>query len=125
MFLKKETYQKCTVLKPTGLFHMRLKKDSCAPSELAVLWKRLPPLRAALEVKKVLRNTGRAARKKLFMGAIVSEGRLATRLEVGWFVVGCESRISSWSLDTWGHGAGAKVEWSWKVEALVALKVRF
>ena len=106
-----KTYQKCTVLKPTGLFHMRLKKDSCACSELAVLWKRLPPLRAALEVKKVLRKTGRAARKKLFIGAIVSDGGL--RLDSKWDAV--RGGMSELNLElevwpSWGHDAGAKVE---------------
>jgi hypothetical protein len=64
-------YQKCTVLRPTGLFHMRLAQESdAAPLPAAVLWKRAP---VCLGRKKNwrARKAGRAARKRLLVGDIV------------------------------------------------------
>lgn len=63
-------YQKCTVLRPTGLFHMRLVQDS-DPSPAAVLWKR----KVCLGRKNWrARKAGRAARKKLLDGDMAAAG---------------------------------------------------
>jgi hypothetical protein len=60
-------YQKCTVLRPIGLSHMRLAHEADAPSPAAVLCQRVP---FCLGRKKNwrARKAGRAARKKLLDG---------------------------------------------------------
>jgi hypothetical protein len=59
--------QKCTVLRPTGLFHMRLTHGSLASEPAAVLWKRRPAGGCCILGRKKVRarKAGRAARKKV------------------------------------------------------------
>ncbi|KAJ0163590.1 hypothetical protein CTA2_2745 [Colletotrichum tanaceti] len=79
------THQKCTVLKPMGLSHMRLNQLACASEEAVELchllelsrnWERNWEVRKALRTwapaKTCWRKAGRAALKKLLAGAIVA-----------------------------------------------------
>jgi hypothetical protein len=46
-----KAYQKCTVLRPIGLFHMRFNHGSEVVDSEAVLWKRRPAGRRKEELK--------------------------------------------------------------------------
>jgi len=70
------SYQKCTVLSPMGLFHMRFSHGSAGPAPVvspeAVDWKRRDAGRRKDELKLLaLRKAGREARKRDPVDAIV------------------------------------------------------
>jgi len=70
-----EAYQKCTVLRPMGLFHMRFSHGSVVSD--AVLCQRRDAGRRKEELKNwfAFRKAGRDVRKRVLVGAIVKVAR--------------------------------------------------